>query len=1024
MLSTLHNSLLKRVALALSAGWCSLASPATDAATNEPAPPGEFVFRTWGTEAGLPQNTINALVQTRDGYMWLGTQGGLARFDGVRFTVFGLQDGLPGIQARALYEDAVGNLWIGTASGGLSRMRDGRFENFTLGDGLAGVTVSALTEDASGRLWVGTSDGLILWQGNRLIHDASLLPLEHTVIRSLIRDHRGAIWIGSALGLFEFNDNHLTECIGPESDKQIVSAYCLLEDKAGNIWAGIGNGKVLCRRDGVWVTYNETTGLPFAYVDALSESADGTIWAGSVGAGLYYFRDGRFHAIRKQDGLSDEAIRSLLPDRDGNLWVGMRTTGLERVAHRKVTPLGAAQGLTNDFVRSVAESPDGSLWVATIGGGVCHGWPGRFEPVPTVINSVDYTFMESIVEMRDGNLWWAGSGCLIQSKEGKQITAYTRADCPWLANVTVTALLEDPRGGLWIGTRQGALLKQHDGVVTPIKNRVALGAVTSLAQSPDGPLWVGSVGGGLCQVPDKGNPNFLTNALLSPYVLALHLDREGTLWIGTEGGGLNRLQQGNLARITTREGLGDDTISQILEDDAGDLWLGCNRGIFRVRKAELNELAEGKRKFVHPRAFGLNDGMPAEECSGGSCPAGLKTRSGQLCFSTVRGVVLIDPRQQDVNVRAPRVLLEEVSVGGKLQTLARRPGNAAEEDLPPIELTIAPGQSEFEFHYTGLSFSAPEKVRFRFWLEGLDQGWIEAGTRRVAYFHELPPGDYTFHVSACNADGVWSDETAALGVTVLPHFWETRWFRAAAGFFVVGLSAGLVYWVVRRKYHRRLKLLETKNSIDRERLRISQDMHDDIGSILTRVSILSDLGQGGAEGEVAARGQFERIGNQVRSAVQALDVIVWATNPKNDNLRRFADYVGRFTDEFFENSTVRCWQEMPTDLPNLPLRSDIRHNVFLAIKEACNNVLKHSSATEVWLRLALEDSMVRFAIEDNGRGFDLSRVAGSGNGLTNMQTRLEECGGRTEVISSLGQGTKVRFEFPLPNGGAIAGISG
>jgi len=327
-------------------------------------------------------------------------------------------------------------------------------------------------------------------------------------------------------------------------------------------------------------------------------------------------------------------------------------------------------------------------------------------------------------------------------------------------------------------------------------------------------------------------------------------------------------------------------------------------------------------------------------------------------------------------------------------------------------VTIPAGRRECEFHYTGLSFKAPERVRFRYQLKALDEDWVEADTRRVAYYNPLRPGQYVFRVTACNADGVWSHREATLAVTVLPHFWETRWFKSLVGCAMVGALAMSVFWVVRRRYKRRLAALEMQHAIERERLRISQDMHDQIGGILTRVSILSDVGQSETDGS-SARGQFERIGTQVRSAVQGLDEIVWATNPQNDNLPRFAEYVGRFADECFENTGVRCWQETPDVLPNLPLRAEVRHNVFLAIKEAFHNVLKHSGTKEVWLRLTLADSQVTVEIEDHGRGFVPGRVTSGGNGLDNMRSRLAEAGGRAVITSSPGQGAKVRFMFTV-----------
>jgi signal transduction histidine kinase len=718
-----------------------------------------------------------------------------------------------------------------------------------------------------------------------------------------------------------------------------------------------------------------------------------------------------FLAVREKDGLSGNAIRSMLADREGNLWVGTRISGLNRVVREQLTVFGATEGLTNDFIRSVAESSDGALWVATIGGGVYRGIAGRFESIPSTYGSVTYPFMEAIVAVRDGGLWWGGAGALFRYGDGKVQTNYTRAQTTWLADSGVTALCEDVNDGLWIGTSDGKLLVMRGGGFSIITNRVARGALTALVQETNGTIWAGSVAGGLVGLKRDSTSAFsITNGLLSNEIRTLRLDSEGTLWIGTGGGGLSRLKDGQVATFTSRQGLGDDTVSQILEDDEGFLWLGCNRGIFRVSKNELKAVAGGISSLIHWRAFGTSEGMPVEECSGGFCPAGLKMKSGRLCFATVKGVVVINPQQQDAPSQVPTVLLEEVLVGDPQQMLAPKKDAAG----GPIEVvTIPPGQKNVEFHYTGLSFSAPEKVQFRFQLEGYDPEWVEARTRRVAYYQRIPPGDYKFRVVACNANNIWTEQATSLAVKVEHYFWESKWFPVVMGAVVIGGLASAVSLVARRRYKRRLAQLETRHALERERLRISQDMHDEIGSILTRVSIMSDVGQAETSEEAAPK-QFERIGSQVRAAVVALDEIVWATSPGDDNLPRFAEYVGRFADECFENTAIRCWQEIPTDLPLLPLRADVRHNVFLAVKEALNNVLKHSHASAVWLRLKLANSVVSLEIEDNGAGFSPESVKPGGNGLGNMRSRLAECHGAMELDSLPGKGVKIRYLFPIP----------
>ena len=1005
--------------MAITLAFALLRAGDAGGATNQLAGGEGLVIRSWGTEAGLPQNTVSAIVQTRDGYLWIGTRDGLARFDGVRFTTFGLHEGLPSVEVLTLYEDRRGTLWIGTSGGGLSRWAAGRIETVTFPQHLAASgTVTSLAEDAANRLWIGTRAGLTIWEHGRFTQNAELAWLANSGIRALLYDHDGGMWIATlSEGLYEFRENRLKENLVPPGSERIL-AYCLLEDAKSNLWASIGNGTVLGRDKGEWHRFTETNGLPFAYVTCLAQDLAGTVWAGSLDDGLYYFKAGRFFAIRKQQGLSANDIRSLCPDRDGNLWVGTRTGGLNRVGRCKLETCGAPQGLTNDYTRSVAETPDGALWVGTTGGGLYRGEGGSFTSFAPYFSSV-----ESVLCAADGSLWWGAARGLFHVENGKLTGNYTNES--WLGAAAVTALCEDTGGGLWVGTSEGRLVRFRKGAFSEITNPIAQGPITGLAQDPAGPLWVGSMAGGLKRIdPAHGTIESVTNGLLSHAIRTLYLDHDGALWIGTAGGGLGCYRNGRISTFTAREGLNPNTVVQIVEDDFGFLWLATTRGVLRVGKADLKEVAAGKPRFLHPRAFGINDGMPAEECSSGFCPAGLKTRAGLVCISTVKGLVLFDPRNQATNSSPPIVLLEEVLVDGQLQEPETEPTALADAAGAPSarRLTLPPGGRDLEIRYTGISFSAPERLRFRYQLEGVDHDWIEAGERRTAYYHRVPAGKFLFRVLACNADGVWSPAGPTLAVTAEPYLWETGWFLSLAAIVLLGVVASAIRLTERRRYRRRLALIETRHAVERERLRISRDMHDDVGSILTQVSQLSDLGQSETGGPTAAKGHFQRIGSQARAAVQALDEIVWATNPKNDNLSRFAEYISRFADEWFENSPIRCWQEVPTVLPKAPLRAEVRHNVFLAIKEAFNNVLKHSGATEVWLRLVLQDSEVCLSIEDNGRGFEPAKTSGGRNGLQNMKTRLADCGGRAEVSSAPGRGARIRFYFPMSSPGEATSV--
>lgn len=974
------------------------------------------VIRFWGTEAGLPQNTVTAIEQTRDGYLWLGTHDGLARFDGVRFEPFGLEHGLQSVDITTLLEDRAGTLWVGTYGGGLGRWHEGRIETIPYAGHQPGLaSINCLAEDGTGRLWVGTAGGLRLCQTNTLIEDPALAPLDHLLIRCLLLDHEGTMWIGtSAEGLLTWRDGRLEPCAGPPGYEKIMP-HIVFEDRQNRLWVSIGNGKVLCREASHWRVFSEEDGLPFAYITSLAQGADGTLWAGSLDDGLYRFDGQRFSVLRHTDGLSADDIRSLYCDREGNLWVGTRTGGLNRLSRRKLLVISARQGLTNDFTRSVAQTADGTLWVGTIGGSIYRGNLTGFEPFRPDPIVYFYASVESVLATPRQGVWWGGSGALLNWKNDRLAGCYT--NLPWLENAYVTALANDGLDGIWVGTTRGRLIHWNEGRFQESPRRVARAAITALAPEPDGSLWVGGLVGGLVRVtPDGEVAETVTNGLLSLAIRTLYRDPDGVLWIGTAGGGLSFRRDGAIFNFTAEQGLGVRTVSQIVEDDHGNLWLGCSRGIYKVSKTDLLECAAGRRSFVHASSLGINDGMLAEECSGGFCPAGLKTQSGLICISTVRGLVFINPDEKPDPAPLPQPLLEDCLVSGRAQRPATNTiasGNSDGEPPPARRLTVAPGGHDIELHYTAIQFSAPDKIGFRYKLEGMDNAWTEAGDRRVAYYPHIPPGDYVFRIQACNADGLWNPRSTTLAVTVLPFFYERTGFRVAGSLALLGLFAGGVWWIMRRRYKVRLARLQMLNAIERERLRISKDMHDQIGGILTQVSQLSDMGLNETENESQVKNRLERIGNRARVAVQSLDEIVWATNPKNDNLASFVEYVSRFSDEFFEYTSLRCWQDVPPSLPALPLRADIRHDVFLAVREAFNNALKHSHGTEVWLRIACQDHQVTVQIEDNGCGFTPGQTTTGGNGLDNMRARLAENGGEARVTSAPGKGTRVLFTFPL-----------
>jgi signal transduction histidine kinase len=491
-------------------------------------------------------------------------------------------------------------------------------------------------------------------------------------------------------------------------------------------------------------------------------------------------------------------------------------------------------------------------------------------------------------------------------------------------------------------------------------------------------------------------------------VWSLYRDNANALWIGTFGGGLSVLRDGKLTTFTTQDGLPSAVICSISEDRSGYLWMSSYSGVFRVKKSQLLSHAPGSKNGVEYFVFTRSDGLPSRECTGGFQPAVAQTYNGRLIFPTVKGVAIVDPERLPFNSHAPPVVIEEAEVDGTFTAF----------DPAPAFFTVPPNSAQTEFRYTGLSFSAPEKVRFRYKLEPLDKDWQEAGSRRSAYYSHLPPGEYRFHVIAANNDGVWNTVGATLAVRVIPAFWQTWWFLAACVLMIGGATAGLVRYVEVRKLHRRMELLEQQHAVERERARIAKDIHDDLGASLTQITLLSELARTDLKRPVQAEEHIRQISGTARELTRAMDEIVWAVNPQNDTLEDLLTYTVKFAQEHLGLARIRCRIDVPAKLPPMHLSAEVRHNLFLAIKEAINNVAKHSKATEAWLRLRSSDHSFVVEIEDNGCGIPESvasgRLAdlttpGSHNGLRNMQRRLAEIGGTFEIVGRPAGGTLVRM---------------
>lgn len=971
--------------------------------------PAEYTFDVWQTENGLPSNTIRAILQTRDGYLWLGTFNGLVRFDGVRFVVFGEAQGVSNSRIVCLYEDHAGALWIGTEGGGLICYRGGQFTPYTTRAGLSDNVVLSLSEDRHGNLWVGTRSGLNCLRNGQIIGDSKHFGLASRAVYRICADRSANLWIlTETLSLLKEGRETVPPFEGEPS--RFSSVHSIHEGFSGSVWIGGANGYVARMKDGQVTVFGKEHGLLPDMVWEIFEARNGDVWVGTASGGLSRLRDGKFTTLTTQEGLSSNSISSIFEDREGNIWVGTNGGGLLRLKAKKLASFTPRQGLSHEVALSLAEDHEKQVWIGSNGGGLNLWRRGVFAPYH-VNYLLDNECIWSVCAGQQGRLWIGTWGGGLFQKTGDKIVNYGAAD--GLSDKMIAALCEDSSGGLWIGTYTGGLNYFRDGAFVQYGSKEGLSAnfVTTIVEERPGSIWIGTSGGGLNRLADgKFSAYTRKNGLASDFVRTLYSDAEKTLWIGTSGG-LSLWKRGQFFSVTTRHGLINNVISQILEDDHGHLWLGSNQGISRIKKHDLHQVAEQKNSSVHPVSYGKAEGMESLECTGGFHPAGLKASDGTLWFSTVKGVVRVDPRHITLNVLLPPVVIEEMLIDGE-----PRPEPAS--DLLPIRsdpIRIPPGVQRLEFRYTALCLVAPEKIKFKYRMEGLDKDWIESGARRSAVYTHLPPGQYRFRVAATNNDGAWNETGASLGLIVLPLFWQTWWFLCLAGLAVAGTLGGATRYIVWKNLQARLDRLERQHGLEKERTRIARDIHDDLGAGLTQISLLSDLGQKNSGSPRYVETNFRQISTSAREIVRAMEAIVWAVNPKNDTLDHLADYLPKFAEEFLRCTPIRCRIDVSALLPEIALTAEVRHNLYLTVKEALNNVVKHSGASEIWIRLSVQESVFSIAIEDNGCGFDARHVSRSapGNGLSNMRKRMEEAGGKLDLESQPGQGTNIRLILQL-----------
>src|SRR6266481_2612342 len=767
-------------------------------------PIAQYVHTVWRSEEGLPQNSIQTLVQTSDGYLWIGTQEGLVRFNGMEFKVFnkGNTEAIRHNDIQALYQSKDGSLWVGTLSGGLIRFKDGQFTTYTVQNGLSNNYVTVIWQDHSGNLWIGTNDGLNKMIGDTFLRFTRQDGLSDNRIESLAEGTDGRLLVATHTGLDGFDQGRITAALTDVvvANRNVIRT--LFRDHQGRLWIGTEN-QGLDVLDGSKMThYGTQQGLPpNAPVHTIYQDNQETIWIGTQGGGLCRMGSPRLECYSSKDGLSGEYVESIVQDHEGSLWVGTETGGVNRFKEGALSNLNSELGRKGS-PRTIFDDRAGGFWIGT-NTGMWHYKNGQLVPYLTnkgpANNYVYSTFLDHA-----GNLWVGTDEGGLNKFTGHSVKTYKKAD--GLADDFIPAVYEDHAGDLWIGTRAGGLSRLHDGKFTTYTTKDGLGSnrVWAILEDHQGQLWFGTDAG----LSLFRNGKFTNFDLSEPYVdgpgvgsaMVIYEDADHVIWIGTYGGGLKRFKDGKFSTIGIRQGLFDDSIWSILEDDSGNFWMSSNLGIWRVKKSEVIDVAEGRLPCVQTHAYGTADGMASAECNGGSQYSGWKTRDGHLLFACLKSVVVVDPKNLPTNAVPPPVIIEGVKIN--------------QQDIVAPDASLPTGAGELEIHYAALSYYAPEKVAFKCMLEGYEQSWNTPATRGFIRYTNLAPGHYTFRVTAANNDGVWSDKEATFSFYLAPRFYQTMWFYSLCALLLALFGIGVYLLRTRgvRKRERELVVLVARRT--------------------------------------------------------------------------------------------------------------------------------------------------------------------------------------------------------------------
>jgi signal transduction histidine kinase/ligand-binding sensor domain-containing protein len=961
--------------------WIGLAAWALAAASALAGPlavtraPEGYAARVWHIEDGLPEETVQAFAQTPDRFLWIGTSGGLLRFDGIQFVVYD-HENTPALRENSVFCLMVshdGTLWIGEEGGGLASYSGGRFRSWSRQQGLTNNYVRALREDARHDIWVGTDDGLFrLRQGVfTRMDDRDGVPASS--VHALDLGAGGRLWVGG-YHFFTLSDAGVAEFLLPGGLADNVKS--ILETRDGAVWVGTVSG--LQRRPPGGQSRFARVETIHTTVRSLRQDVEGTVWIGTIGEGMFRYRDGAFSRLTAPASLPGNTVLASFEDSERNTWIGTQT-GLLRLSRTAVRTFSLPDAAGADF-GTVYPDRDGTIWVTGTQLFRLSGSLALPQHLPPPLDSVR---VRNVFRDSSGVLWFGsdGQGAFRWGKGSPQLVNNIH---PY-----IRAFAEDRDGAIWIGTDGGYFRWRAEGIDYYELHQ----SIRAMRIDRDGDLWVGKDLGLSRLHQGKPAEDAITGRLRGLKVWAIHEDPEGGMWFGTRGSGLFRWKQGNIAVYTTARGMASNSIYQILEDRRGWLWMSGPNGISSVSRHDLDRMAQDPAWVPAVKLYGASDGLGTTQMYGGVQPAGCITAEGEIWFPSSEGPVRIGPDPQRP-AGPPPMVINRVLADGR--------------DVPASgALTLPPGDGKLEFHYSAIRLRSPERVRFKYKLEGFEEDWTEATSRRVALYTNVPPGPYRFRVVAFDMDQPRSTSEASLPIRWRPHFYRALWFYALC---LVSLAAAV--WVahkmrMRQAHARFAAVLE-------ERGRLAREMHDTLIQGCTGISVLLEAALSLKNSVPETKNQLlESARDQMRATIDEARQAVW-------NLRSTpaTGGIGQRLTETARQISRQSGVPIDCDTAGAPAALDPEsgHHLLLVVREALNNAVRHGRPGRVSVRLEGERGDLRIRIQDDGCGFvpDTASQPGAAHyGIAGMRERIESLGGIFALDSAPGRGTGIEITLPL-----------